>query len=354
MASRNKFPFGLPELGTLASAACEFEVGITKAQRKRMVAAGAWWVLPFAMRGKAPCGVRLWPAAGLDDSPTVLVVLREQKTLSSRLRHLVPFALAENASTAAVASYDKLDATAWKEISALWKALGGSGDVAALRKTLDSDEMLTAWRKPRRDTGALRRKGIAHLFTTVDPAPENERARRYGFYARSKDQAPLPLPDAGCFAAIVASDAFLVNHDGGHEREAAEAAWALLQLPASLDIATGAPTEIVIPSDAAIRTVQPAAQTLVGAPANKAWTGDPLWPAIQKLAEQGGEYDGAEHVAAGEKLAAGKQWDRALHALMSASYFGAIEESLTVARHVLESMGRDDWAQVLADNQALL
>jgi len=142
------FPDDLPELGTLASAACGFDVGINKASRKRMVGGGAWWVLPFGMRGPNPCGVRLWPAAELDDSPAVLVVMREQKTLSSRLQHVVPFMLAENASTGAVDNYNKLDATAWEEIGALWKAFGGSGDVSALRKTLDNDEMLKEWKKP--------------------------------------------------------------------------------------------------------------------------------------------------------------------------------------------------------------
>jgi hypothetical protein len=343
-----------PQLGKLASAACDLDVGITKAQRARMVAGGTWWVLPFGMRGPNPCGVRLWPAADTGSSPAVLVVGREQKTLSSRLEHLVPFLLAEEASTLAVDNYNKLDETAWKELGALWQALGGSGDLAALRETLDTDEMLAAWCKPGRDKKAVRRKGIAHLFAKVDPAPENERARRYGFYARSKDQAPLPLPDAGCFAGMVASDAFLVHHQGEDHKAAAEAAWALLQLPAGLDIATGGPTEIVIPSDAAIRTVRPAAQTLVEAPPRKAWTADPLWPAMTRLADEGEAYAGAAHVAAGEKLAKAKQWDRALHALMSASYFGAIEASLAAARKVVKLMGRKDWDQVLADHQALL
>jgi hypothetical protein len=293
-----------------------------------------WWAFPFGWRydsGKIAAfyAVRLMPGRVIEECPTVQIGSYEGAidafTLASR-----PAVTVAVATLFAMFRTDycwghiaKLDESAWASLIRFDKALGGSGDLSALRalaRERKSRKVIVGWAHDE-----LWHRTYESMVTRLDPSPDHLVYRGYQRRAAVENDAPVPLPEAGPWAPALAAIAFLVNKQKDARDAELAAAWALAQEPPYLDVCRVDCAPFPFHRGAAGELPLEAAKTVLrrAAVAPGEWKKDPLWPAVAALAKRGQSYDGAAHVETADAFAKSGEPERAWSALTAAAFWNA-------------------------------
>ncbi len=312
-------------LGDAASAACGLRFDLEERHWITLVGFGTWWVLPFARTVDDELfGVRVSPGAPIAESPIVMAKEFEVATIASRPAAFVPTCLARTA-IATDSSWDgvrSLSRESWSELLELHHLLGGAGDFARLRAMLEDRGLQSS-------VSACDPVATARLLCAGDDAPESGTYHEYVARAVASYEAPVPIPDVGCWSAAAAAISFVTNSmkkwKGARDSDALQAAWLVANQPASLDsFQSSIPSQFSPPFGASPKRLALQHAVFLAEreqQVSPAWRQDPLWPAICQLGRHPGEYGGTAHMKAAENLAAAGQPERAYVALATAAYW---------------------------------
>ncbi len=308
--------------------------------------AGTWWILPFAAsRAGDVYGLRLLPGRPPAACPVVTLRDAEAITIASRPAHFIPALVLERLRDRDPRGFNAaIPEAAWREVILLHSALGGAGDLRELRALVQDGRIREALRDDSR-----RRRFLFDARRWLDPSPETEVYLGYLLAAVARDEAPVPLPEAGGWNAALASLAFVTNRQerfqGANVTAEISAAWSMVKHPPGLDTARSSfPDDRMRLDGTRSRTISLAAAESLQRHQDRvpsAWRADPLWPAIVALAEAGSGYDGEAHRRCAADLALAGRPDRALVTLAGAAFW-------SYARHGTSSPAALDDARRLA------
>jgi hypothetical protein len=313
-----------------AQQACDLRFDLDEDHWFSLVEFGTWWVLPIARTySDQVIGIRLMPGRNLSESAVVKLVEHEAFTLASRPAYLVPRMLLAGA----LANTDRWNAkrdlrdTTWEELERLHQELTGSDQLASIRAVLNDETHREASGRAFEDPDAFAAQ-LPSLLCAVDPAPETARFRDYVDRAVRLGDAPLPVPDVGCWTPAAAAVAFVAAvgpRSNVQLQHQLESAWLVVQQPPGLDsFQEGAPTHLAQPLGRSQNGVPRLAARLLATHENRLpspWKSSSLWPAVRGVAGEGGDYDGVAHMNAAEALKAAGDRPAAFDALVAAAYW---------------------------------
>jgi hypothetical protein len=315
------------KMSDAAEVACGLRFGVEEDHYVRLITHGVWWTLPIARTlSDEIVAIRLTPNVAVSDSPVLLVNNHEAVTLASRVAFLIPRMVVAG-MMGGREHWDRarsMQEGEWSELAVLHRQLGG-GDARlnGIRSAAEDDALRDAIHDQASHAAAL-----ADLLVRADDSASTKTFRAYVQSAVAAFEAPVPLPDVGCWNAALAAVAFVTNRmlkwKGSRVDRQLVAAWALSNQPPGLDAFQGAlPAHLAFPYGQSQTGIPlQAAQTLVdnAAAASGSWQRDELWPAIAAIAKTAG-YDGTAHMDAAAKLQTSRQPERAFTAMTAAAYW---------------------------------
>jgi hypothetical protein len=292
-----------------------------------LVGHGTWWVLPFARTlSDEMVGVRMVPGTSLAHSPVVMLNQAEAMTIASTPACLVADSIYMSMMGGAEWWNRKrgLTPATWDALIALHRKLGGTDDLQSVRAVIVDD----ALRDAVFDFGGRNTEGMATALARLDSSPQTASFLQYARRAVETYDAPLPLPDLGCWRAAAAAIAYVSNgvatQKGAHDHWKRAAAWEVVNQPPGLDTSQGAlPSLIAPPHGTSARLSLAAARDLVAAESelDADVIGDPLWPAVRAMAAEAADYGGLAHMDASPLLKDIGHPERAFTAAVAAAFW---------------------------------
>lgn len=297
-----------------------FQPSAPGATRGEVERRGVFWLHPlFTDRStELELAVRLLP--GVEDArdlPLLLVQHDRARTLATTLRQGLPLAMLELALSAEPSTnWDLLlerRTEAEPELRAMEDLLGGDR-IGALFDVLGDgtlrDQLVAG--------GAEGKAAFLELTRRLDP---EQGAARQAVAALGGD-GPLVDGAWGPWSQVVATANLKRALKKDARANQVEAAWAVFAAPGALD--AGMPGLLKQPEPLRWSgkrwSVLHAAKALAGADDVGMYREDPLWPAIEALAEQGVDCDGLPFVEAAAHLDEAGQSERAWAALANGAY----------------------------------